>query len=331
MSLSGPFDGPQALAAGDSSAREVKVEDLRSWSDSTIIPAIDSDLMLKAYLQMQKHAGFSSDRHPWRARSYNEVHATHDKALWSSNTDEYVDRIKVYKGSSFGIWEPDSGDYYALASRSETLTRLMEKRANQVRGDRGAFGGMPMSWANDPDTLPIMGPRIAWRMVARSTDSRTFIASVLPPDVLVTHHSYCVFFREAEVGDDAFLLGVFSSIAFDWLARRVVEINLTGELVAALPVPVADRSNPLRRRIAALAGQLVPPLESLREWRERSINMDPAVTSMARVDAEYELDACVFLLYGLDANESSEVMRTCHPKLAERAEGVLAAISRLEN
>jgi hypothetical protein len=329
-----PLRGPLSELAElrqDGARVRLPRDGVASWTPTMMVPAFDTAAMADAFVVMQKHAGLTDQRQPWKARVYNELHATADKPRMVLDLDARAGNWPVYKGASFALFEPDTGDYYAWADPEVMLPHLQEKRLRQVRNSRGAFGGMPLDWARDVATLPSLRPRLVWRMVARSTDTRTFCVTVVPPNVFVTHHAYCVFFRESQPGDEAFLLGVMGSTLFDWLARRVVEINLTAELVTALPVPVAARGLPARRRVAALAGHLVRPDPRLAAWRNAAIDHDPTVTALARDEASIELDALVAHLYGLDANGAAVVIGTTHKSVAGRASFVASRVKALND
>ena len=52
--------------------------------------------------------------------------------------------------------------------------------------------------------------------------------------------------------DEAFLLGVLSSIPLDWYARRVVEQQLDNHVVEGFPIPRPSKENDTAEKLKAL-------------------------------------------------------------------------------
>lgn len=133
--------------------------------------------------------------------------------------------------------DPDTGVYYASADPDVVTGVLHKKRQRQQRLARSPFYEFPKEWAADPSTLPCRHPRIAFRRIARATDSRTTVAALVPPGVVLTDVAPYFLFVRGTARDEAYLLGVLSSIPLDWCARRVVETHMDFHVVNALPVP----------------------------------------------------------------------------------------------
>jgi hypothetical protein len=91
--------------------------------------------------------------------------------------------------------------------------------------------------------------RAACREIARSTDERTAIATLLPPGVLCGH-TISVERRPARRPNAAALLlvGVMNSFAFDWLLRQKAAIHVSLYILSELPAP---RLEPTAERLLA--------------------------------------------------------------------------------
>ena len=133
------------------------------------------------------------------------------------------------------------------SSPSVLRPHLASKLAGAVGNSRSAYNGMKF---DDEATFRWTRPRIAFRDIARATDTRTTIPCLLPPGTCRRAQGSVVVQRQGVHAAEAFLLGVMSSIPFDWGARRWVELHLTFELLNAFPVPLYDpaRSWAARRR-----------------------------------------------------------------------------------
>ena len=208
---------------------------------------------------------------------------------------------------------------------------LQTKRLRQQRTARSAFSELPRGWALDPDTLPCYYPRIAFRQVARATDSRTVIAALVPGYVVITNAAPYLLWSQGDERDEAYLLGVLSSIPLDWYARRVVEVNLNFHLLNAFPIPRPPRDHPLRRRVEEIAGRLAAVDEAYIEWAKAVGVKVGSVKQHEKDELIFELDAAVALLYGLDGGDVTHIFETFHVgwDYKPRLGAVLAHLKRL--
>ena len=115
-----------------------------------------------------------------------ELHATNHKYLMSMTATPPDGYWPVFKGESFDIWEPDRGVYYAWADPAKVCGALQEIRVRSARLERSAFAEFPGMWSQNPETLPCLAPRIAFRDVTRATDTRTVRVSLLPAHICHT-------------------------------------------------------------------------------------------------------------------------------------------------
>lgn len=219
----------------------------------------------------------------------------------------------VLKGASFNHWEPDTGVVYGYADPDTTLDLLDERRHRSRRRANSPFSAFPADWFADSGTLPCLHPRIAFRDIARATDTRTVIAALLPPQVFLTNKAPYLLWPEGDERDQAYLLGVLSSIPLDWCARRVVEINLNFHIFNSLPIPRPDRADPLRIEVEQIAGRLAAVDQRYADWAEA---VGVPVGSVTDGDEKDELiarlDAAVSLLYDLDPDDVTHVFETFH-------------------
>jgi hypothetical protein len=136
---------------------------------------------------------------------------------------------------------------------------------------------------------------------------------LIPPNSLVTHAAPYLLRRRGVAADEAYLLGVLSSIPFDWYLRKWVELNLTFELLVPAPVPDPAPSNPLRLRIIDIAGRLAAKDSRFAEWAEAvGVAVCSTMAMQMQEEMEAELDALVASLYGLSRSQVEHVFATFH-------------------
>lgn len=226
----------------------------------------------------------------------------------AAHSDDPIDGDRevwpVCAGVSFNLWEPDTGDYYDSVDAEQITEHLQDKRLAQRRDNRSAFSQLPEAETDDPATLPCRRPRIAFRDVTRANDTRTFRCALIPADRVLTHKAPYLLQTRGSAADEAYVLGVLSSMIFDWQARRTAELNMTFETLNQASVPDPGEGHRARDRVAQIAGQLAAAdNERFSDWAQQAgiepTTLDPA----GREKLLAELDACVAVLYGLNAED----------------------------
>ncbi len=110
--------------------------------------------------------------------------------------------------------------------------------------------------------------------------------------------------------DEAFLLGVLSSIPLDWYARRNVELHLNHYVVNDFPIPRPNKHNPLRQKVINLSGRLASPDERFADWAKAvGVEYGPLGPN-EKEDMIQELDAAVAHLYGLSESQLRHIFET---------------------
>ncbi len=286
-----------------------------AWNDSASLPLLPSENSAEVFAQIRKapRLDLNEEGH-WRARPYTELHATAQKPLMDLDSEECPDGYwPVYKGASFDLWTPDTGTYYAWADPEPALQWIQDKRmwAGQRHGD-SAHREFPLDHLRDRSTLPCFAPRVAFRDVSRSTDSRTIRVALVPPDVFITHKGPYFLWPCGDAQDQAFLLGLLSSIPLDWYARRFVEVNVTYFTLNPFPVPRSSRDDAGWQHVVALAGRLACPDDRFAAWAEAvGVGCGPLAAD-EKDDMIHELDAVAARLYGLNEAQLVHIFETFH-------------------
>lgn len=208
----------------------------------------------------------------------------------------------VYKGASFNIWLPQTGEIYAWADPQKIKERIRSKVKRTHTTD-----------IKKPDFLEqFRKPRIAFRDITNRTNTRTVIATLIPPDVLLTHTAPVIVFPADREEDEAYLLGIMSSLIFDWYARRFVETHVTFFILNSLPIPRSNRNTPLWKRVVQLSGRLACPDDRFANWAAAA-SVDYGLLDLDdKQDKIHELDAVVAHLYGLSEPQLIHIFETFH-------------------
>lgn len=323
LPLRGPYSNMESFEAGvEREPHYFTVDEAKSWTETATFPLLPADpASVKAFGVLSDTPNLDhDDPDEWRVVPATEVHATSDKKKddgtrlmhFTENPEE--DWWPVYKGGSFNIWNCDTGNRYAWADPDVMVEHVQNKRENSYRyaGSRSAFSEFSEEWVHDEDTLPCLQPRISFRDVARASDSRTTIPALVPPEVFLNHTAPYFLWPRGDEQDEAYLLGVLSTIPLDWYSRRFVENHLTYHILKGFPIPRPGAASPLRQRVVNLAGRLAAADDRYAEWAE-GVGVDYGPLEEAEKQEKiYELDAVVSHLYGLSRKNLEVIFETFH-------------------
>lgn len=305
----GPFASEKSFRTGAGEVAEVPAVEFASWSRTASFPLIPDPISAKVFRQMKLSPRFDDVREDWEFRPVTDLHATGDKSLMEFDTDESRGRIPILTGASFNLWDPDAGAPYAYSATSNLRSHLEMKLQRAVKSAKSPYKGLKF----DEGTLPLDFPRIAFRDVARATDKRTMIACLMPPGTSAAHKAPFLLRRAGDARAEAALLGILSSIPFDWSTRRWVEITMSFEVLNGCPVPRPDSNESLGARLTTIAGRLAAVDERYALWAaEVGVPVGSVKTQAEKDNLLAELDALVSLLYGLSEDQVGHMFATFH-------------------
>jgi hypothetical protein len=269
-----------------------------NWSTSASFPTLESEHAIDIYQHMSLQPTVDS----WtkRIRPVSEFNSTTDSKIIKSFSGE-GEPAHVLAGGSFNLWNPDSGAPFALGNLDSLTSTLEEKLTRQIRSKATAFYGFDLTKLHP---RPWQKPRIMFRDVSRSSDPRTGIFCLVPANCFSVEGSPYLFIENGSAFDEAFVLGVMSSIPFDWLLRQWVELHLKFYILNKMPLPAPDRSANWSRQIADRAGRLAAIDDRYATWAsELGVAYGSVQSEVDRAEVIYELDALVCLMYGLNEDQ----------------------------
>ena len=303
------FDGP--YHSEDEFRRVPKIEvqvsitEFESWSETAAFPLLPNADTASIFTRMRESPSFR-ERNANRFRPVQgDVNQSKEKWLFA---EPAAQNTPVIKGECFDLWNPDAATYMSV-DQVAIEQFLLAKRANQIKLRNSAFYGQLLG---DAEELPFHRARIAFRDVTNQTNSRTMVCALVPPHVVLTHKAPYLQRLDATEHDEAYLLGVISSIPFDWYTRRYVELSFTFELLNPMPIPSPVPTDSRRIRVAEISGRLAARDSRFEHWAKAvgaPIGVDD---EMGRSRLTAELDALVGLLYGLERDQMVRIFETFH-------------------
>ncbi len=329
ISFNGPFRSLEAFSEGREKVTEVSVEWFKEWTSDYSFPMMPDAKSFEVFLALRKHPRFDATEQ-FEFRPYSELHMSNSQHLWKDVDGPSAEVIPVLSSAAFDIWNPDAGYPFGYVPRKVIEKELRRKLARQVRLPASAFYGMsPLQI----EILPIDKARIAFASRTNSGNQRTMSCCLVPPSVALVHAAPYLVRRSGATCDEAYVLGVLSSIPFDWYARKFVDQNFGFFTLAPMPIPRPAPNNPLRQRVITIAGRLAAVDDRFATWaKEVGVEVGTVTTQGEKEELIAELDAVVAHLYGLTEAQLIHIFATFHIgwNYHERLEKVRAHYQRLE-
>jgi hypothetical protein len=161
--------------------------------------------------------------------------------------------------------------------------------------------------------------RLAFRRIARNTDERTFISTVLPKSAFGAESFNIAQPSDLSVERTLYLVAILNSFAADYLIRMMVTANLSMFFVYQVPVPRIADAETAFHAVKVRAARLVCVLEEYDELAKSlglKSHRDGATDPTERAKLRAELDGLVAHLYGLTEAEFAHILGT-FPLVAE--------------
>lgn len=169
----------------------------------------------------------------WTCFPVAELHETSDRRFWQNKQRGRP----LWKGESFDQYDPHGAAARPCPASAKLWKKVRKPRPGQ---DSVVAESTKRSERRQAVAAELDRARVAFRDVARSDDSRTVRACLVPPKLFLTNKAPYLAFMNGDETDQAACLGVLNSLPFDWQARRYVEINLNFFILEALKLPDLD-------------------------------------------------------------------------------------------
>lgn len=299
LKFAGSFHSEHEFLEGRNNGVNILKNSLLTYTSNLSIPVVNSQVDVDILNRMRLHPRMED----WGNSVFKlvrELDASNDRTFFDHERKE--NSLEVLAGDSFNIWNFRTGNIFAYADPKIVKEKLLSKLSNQIRTSSSVFHGL--NFEKDLNSLlPFERARIAYRSVSNPTNSRTIIASLVPPGVILTHISPYVFTLPGHEREEAYLLGTLCSIPFDFYARKFIETAVDIHFMQAFPIPLGIDSIQGRRLIENVY-HLVPDELAYKTWRNSLlISSDEVQDAQSIEELIIENDALVAILFGLSEVE----------------------------
>jgi type II restriction/modification system DNA methylase subunit YeeA len=301
------------------------------WALMELRDAADLPILRKCY------SSFKPLSRDW-LQFRNELHMTGDKRLFIE--DRAVGLIPLYQGKM--IWQYDhmfeSAEYWLDPNAFDGRLRSKElyRMAQDLNVSKASVAKYESGIRYDREYV-----RLGFREIARDTDERTLIFSLIPENVGVGHKINISVPKTYYVDTDGqvnvrvvspirllFALACFNSIVVDWLARFMVQISVSQTYLYRLPMPQPSDDEILGNVDYALLAKNALLLSLAANWddfsqlaREFNIQKTDLPKSTKAMDIlRAENDKLVAKMYGISEIELAHLLQSFRVMSSKRPE-----------
>ncbi|AKG21364.1 Eco57I restriction-modification methylase domain-containing protein [Calothrix sp. 336/3] len=237
----------------------------------------------------------------WNLCLSREFHMTDDKDLFKS---KFQGRLPLYEGKMI-----------------HQFTHKFAEPKYWVDEKEGRKAVLGRNGKDEGQKLDYQYYRLAYRSVAASTNERSLIASVLPPNAFFGHSMNASVIHEK--GNDGnllinsseilFVTACLNSFIFDFGIRQRVSQNLTIFYIYQMPIPRLTEGDKYFSEICDRAAKLIcttPEFDELAASVGLESHTNGVTDETERAKLRAELDGIIAHLYGLTEDEFAYILTT---------------------
>ncbi|WP_446372651.1 AlbA family DNA-binding domain-containing protein [Coleofasciculus sp. D1-CHI-01] len=231
----------------------------------------------------------------WNLKLTSEFHMTNDSHLFYQ--DFQLGRLPLFEGKVIHQFTHQWGQPKYWLEEEEARKALLRKLE-----DNGQI-------------LNYQKYRLAFREIARTTDIRSLIATVLPKFIFANHKLMLSDLDKSHVTNQELLVicGLLNSFIFDFLLRQRVTTSISMFMFYQLPVPRLTEGEPYFNEIVEHAAKLIcttPEFDDLAQEVGLGSHKNGVTDETERAKLRAELDGMIAHLYNLTEAEFKHILST---------------------
>ncbi len=234
----------------------------------------------------------------WNLKLCNEFHMTNDSHLFK--TEPAPGRLPLYEGKMIHQFTHLWGQPKYWLDEADVRNKLIK------RGE-----------ADTEQLLAYQMYKLGFRDIARNTDQRTAIITMLPKGVCCNHKIptviICDSTQKPSYKYELLFCCILNSFAIDYLLRQRVTTNLTFFFLYQLPIPRLQEGDKWFREIVDRAAKLIcttPEFDELAKEVGLGSHKNGVTDEIERGTLRAELDGIIAHLYGLTEQEFQHILST---------------------
>jgi hypothetical protein len=200
-------------------------------------------------------------------RFRREFNMTDDSKMFQKSKTK--DNLVMYEGKMIHQFNPNFSSQRFYVDEKEGREQLLRKETNRIKKElKVKATAFEKEFESGYFKLDYETYRFVYRAVASSTNERSLIGSIIPPEVFTGHSlNYLIncsyeardgeiIQKQVEPEQLMYILALFNSLTLNYYIRNKISANLTMNFIYELPIPAAaeaQRAAVIQRAFSLLA------------------------------------------------------------------------------
>ena len=245
----------------------------------------------------------------WPFKPTRELDMSFDKDLFHTGDIG----PKLYEGKMIHMFSHTLSFPRYWLDKDDVEARLKKKELNRI----------PLKIKKSiPDISPELHAqefRLVWRSGANSTDTRTLITTILPPNVFLGNSlNYLIpilfdgkkYVKTISNIETVFLCGIFNSFVQDFIMKHKTSRNINYFHINGQPIPRFDNKNLLHQKIVKNTAMLICTTDEFKKLRDEIKISEYVLEQPKRLALEAQINACTAKIYNLTKEELEYILKS---------------------
>ena len=281
-------------------------EKRKIFSSSTILE-ISNQTESQIYNKLFKFPTFRSAS--WNLKVTQELHMTNDK----KNFNDTNIGPPLYEGKMIHMFTHKLAQPTRWLDQKQIEERLKEKALKKIPN---------LIKKKNPNISPKIHSqeyRLVWRIQSNSTDTRSLISTILPPNVYLGNSlGYFIphIFEQTKYvklisnRESLFLCGLMNSFMQDFIMRHKISRNINNFHILEQPTPKFDQNNIIHQKIIKNSSMLICTTDEYANLREEIGITEYVTDPEKRLVLEAQINAAAAKIYDLTKEEFEYILES---------------------
>lgn len=230
----------------------------------------------------------------WEIIMADEIHMTKIKKAGQLRTKKGTGCVSLWKGETIHQFDNSFNKPILFAKKSYIKQYIHGARTIEKRTAYKEY-------------------RLIHRIQTNSTNERTMIATVVPPNTFLTNSIQYVI-PDKNYVKMTYLCGMLNSIPIDYYFKTIINTNINQHHILSVPIRKYDPDNINHQKIVELSAELLCRNSNFIKYKNKIAKQFPEIkkakktlTIDERIECEAEINAYVIIDYGFTIDQCEEI------------------------
>lgn len=229
----------------------------------------------------------------WDLDAFDEIHMTN----FPNTTTKTANSVVLWKGEMFHQFKNDFNPATHYVDKFKAIRQIKNSRFEEKKKS-------------------IYNYRLIHRIQTNFSNERTMIATIIPPDSILSNSIQYIHFNNISYSKMVYLCGILNSFVTDFYVRRIVNTNINQKQLKQIPVKKYSKLNRFHKQIVIKTSLLLFQNKNMKELQRQLQNENikfPKLhkfTLNDKLNAEAEINAAVIVDYDIDDKDMEIIFKS---------------------